>query len=126
MFAVDGADIYISRGDDASFDVVFTGEDVDPDGNTVYYRVNEIPEDGTPVLFSIKADTERPRCLVEKELKVYNGFVTIPLESKDTNYLPFGEYTWDIRLFYHDIDYFDINTPILPHSLHILGVVGNV
>lgn len=128
MFAVDGGDVYISRGDDASFDIVFTSDadTVEDDSGTVYYRVNELPEDGTKIRFSVKADTGRLKCLITKDLEIFNNFVTIPLESKDTNGLPFGDYVWDIRLFYPNVDDLDKNTPLLPHSFHVIGVVGNV
>lgn len=125
MFAVDGAEVYISRGDDASFDIIFTGERQDGEGNEVYFLVNDIPEDGTPIRFSVKADTGRLKPVIEKDLVVRRGFVTIPLNSKDTSCLPAGDYTWDIRLFFKDIDYYDVNTLLLPHGFHVIGVVGN-
>ena len=125
MFALDGGDVYISRGDDASFDIVFTGLDNQSDPNVVYYRVNEIPADGTKIRFSVKADTGRLKSVIQKDLEVRNGFVTIPLDSIDTHGLPFGDYAWDVRLFHDTSNGHDLNTPLLPHGFHVIGVVGN-
>ena len=129
MFYLDGGNIYIHRGDSASFDIVFgksqstseyqiTAQDV--------YGVNWIPEDGTHVRFSVKCDVDRLRPVIQKDLVVTNGFVSIGLFPKDTSGLPFGEYKWDIRIGFEDSDTMDWNTPVNPMSLYICEVVGNV
>lgn len=126
MLALDEAEVYIPRGDDASFDIIFSGIKEEDDGRSVYFLVNEIPEDGTPVRFSVKADLGRLKPVIQKDLVIRRGYVTIPLESKDTNCLPFGDYYWDIRLFFKDAGAYDVNTLLLPHGFHVIGVAGNV
>lgn len=126
MFEVQGAKVLIQRGDAASFDIVF-GEVTEYTGNPVIlYPSESIPENGTKIRFSVKKDLDRPRSVIEKDMVVWNGFVTVPLESKDTKYLPFGEYYWDIRLFFDNVDEPDPNTPIIPYPFYVTEVVGNV
>ena len=126
MFEVQGATVLISRGESASFDIVF-GHQLEDTGNpTVQLPWEEIPENGTKIRFSVKVDSERPRPAIQKDMVVWNGFVTVPLESRDTKYLPFGEYTWDIRLFFENVDGDDPNTPVVPHPFYVTEAVGNV
>lgn len=171
MFYLDGPDIYIHRGDSASFDIVFgevpeiatvdyvpyegppiidtwalpaVGGGIEGDRLTLQldhhsfpiypshsiivkdvYGVNWIPENNTPIRFSVKCDTGRLRPVIQKDYVVYNGFVSIDLTPKDTMYLPFGDYTWDIRLSFPNADYVEWNTPLNPCKFIVCDVVGN-
>lgn len=170
MFYLDGANIYIHRGDSASFDIVFgpvadvqtesiipeeyavidsmmvpaLGAEVNdtmldisvsPSSFPVYprsaimvkdvYGINWVPEDGTPIRFSVKCDIGRFKPVIQKDYVVYNGFVSIDLLPIDTFALPFGEYVWDIRLSFDNADYVDWNTPISPFKFTVCDVVGN-
>lgn len=129
MFYLDGGDIYIHRGDSASFDIVFgDSQSTNPNQITArdVYGINWIPEDGTPIRFSVKKDINKLRPVIQKDYTVQNGFVTIDLTPPDTRYLPFGEYPWDIRLSFTDADTIDWNTPFNPFSFYVCEVVGNV
>lgn len=130
MFCVNGGEIYIHRGDSASFDIVF-GE-VDPNelgenqiSVSEIYGINWIPEDGTKIQFTVKVNTEKYRCLIQKDYVVWNGFVCIDLLPKDTRCLPSDEYVWDIRLSFDDADMTDWNTPFNPFPFYVTEVVGN-
>lgn len=129
MFYIDGGDVYIHRGDTASFDIVF-GDSQGSSPNQIsakeVYGINWIPEDGTPIRFSVKCDTGRLRPVIQKDYNIFNGFVTIDLVSADTNVLPFGEYKWDVRLSFTDADMIDWNTPFNAFSFIVCEVVGNV
>ena len=128
MFHIEGGDIYIYRGDSASFDIVF-GEVEKLEPNQIsaqeVYGINWIPENGTHIRFSIKADVERRRPIIQKDYVVWNGFVCIDLPPRDTYYLPFGEYVWDVRLSFDDADMVDWNTPFNPFKFTVCDVVGN-
>ena len=129
MFYLDGGDIYIHRGDSACFDIVF-GE-VDALGQNQIsakdiYGIDWIPEDGTSIRFSVKCDVNRLRPVIQKDYVVWNGFVCIDLESRDTRCLPFGEYVWDISLSFDDADTIDWNTPFDPFPLYVTEVAHNV
>ena len=129
MFYIDGGDVYIHRGDTASFDIVF-GDSQGSSPNQIsakeVYGINWIPEDGTPIRFSVKCDTGRLRPVIQKDYNIFNGFVTIDLLSADTGVLPFGEYKWDVRLSFTDADMIDWNTPFNAFSFIVCEVVGNV
>ena len=127
MFLLDGGNIYIHRGDSASFDIVF-GEVDKTNDNQILAKdlgVTMIPEDGTHVRFSVKVDVNKIRSVIQKEYVVNNGFVTIDLTSSDTSYLPFGEYQWDIRFWFTHGDIIDWNTPFNSFPFYITKVVGN-
>lgn len=127
MFLLDGGNIYIHRGDSASFDIVF-GEVDKTNDNQILAKdlgVTMIPEDGTHVRFSVKVDVNKIRSVIQKEYVVNNGFVTIDLTSSDTSYLPFGEYQWDIRFWFTNGDIIDWNTPFNSFPFYITEVVGN-
>lgn len=129
MFYIQGGDIYIHRGDSASFDIVF-GESSESDAEYQIlakdvYGINWIPENGTHIRFSIKCDVGREKALIQKDYVVWNGFVCIDLETKDTRSLPFGEYVWDVCLSFPDADIEDWNTPFNPFTFTVCDVVGN-
>ena len=129
MFYISGGNIWLHRGDSASFDIVFGQNHTDSDYQVSaqeVYGVNWIPEDGTHVRFSVKCDVNKLKPVIQKDLVVTNGFVSIGLFPKDTRGLPFGEYVWDIRIEFSDADTHDWNTPINPLSFYVCEVVGNV
>lgn len=126
MIQVINGSIYIHQGDDASFDIVF--EDYDPEQvygkNTIFMQSDSAPEDGTLVLFTVRVSYDKPRYLIKKAMKVYNGFTTIPLYSRDTACIPPGEYFWDIRFAIDNVDGKDVNTPFNPNPFIVTEVIG--
>ena len=130
MLYLDGGNIYIHRGDSATFDIVFGEVDkseLGPNQLSVadVYGINWIPENGTKIRFSVKVSTDKYRCLIQKDYVVWNGFVCIDLMPRDTRPLPSDEYVWDIRLHFDDADFEDWNTPFNPFSFFVTEVVGN-
>lgn len=128
MFYLEGGDLYIHRGDSASFDIVFGEVDVlEPNQISAQqvYGIDWIPEDGTRIRFTVKCDVDRPRPIIQKDYVVWNGFVCIDLESRDTRFMPFGEYVWDVRLSFDDADTVDWNTPFDPFPFYVTEVSGN-
>ena len=129
MFYLKGGDMWIHRGDSASFDIVF-GEVDELASNQIsaqeVYGINWIPEDGTPIRFSVKCDSSRMRPVIQKDYVVWNGFVCIDLMSKDTSCLPFGTYQWDIRISFDNADMIDWNTPMNSFDFTVCEVIGNV
>ena len=90
------------------------------------YGIDWVPEDGTPIRFTVKKDVDRLRPIIQKDYVVWNGFVSIDLMPIDTFALPFGEYVWDFRLSFDNADYVDWNTPINPCKFTVCEVSGNV
>ena len=170
MVYINGSDIYIHRGDSATFDIIFgpvadvmtesvipeeyaiidammvpaVGAEVNdslldiscqPASFPVYprnsivikevYGVDWVPEDGTPIRFSVKCDTGRLKPVIQKDYTVCNGYVCVDLMPIDTACLPFGEYVWDIRISFQDSDFYDWNTPVNPCRLIVCENVGN-
>ena len=171
MIYIDGSDIYIPRGDSASFDIVFGSQQdvytngiipeeyavidammvpalgaevtdtmldisVEPGHFPIYppnsiivkdvYGVNWVPENGTPIRFSVKVNTGKQKAVITKDYVVWNGFVCIDLTPRDTWCLPVGEYVWDIRLSFPNADVIDWNTPFNPCKFTVCEVVSNV
>lgn len=111
MIEIEGRHITISRGDCEPFTITFHGEDV--------------PDDGTKVLFSVKKSSEMHNVVFEKELELQDSQVIVEIKNADTKHLPFGDYEWDIRF----PDFFGENephTPMKPELFTIAKVVGNV
>lgn len=111
MIDINGMSITVSRGDCSPFTITFTGDDV--------------PEDGTEVLFTVKKTSKHATPLIEKRIPIVEGMITVELNNADTKDIPFGEYEWDIRL----PDLFGKNepyTPIAPQPFVIAKVIGNV
>lgn len=100
--------IWISRGDTAQIDIHF-GYDV--------------PPDGTVCVMSLKEYTSREAVIWEKEVAVENGLVSFVIATNDTNNLGFGDYKWDLRLYYIDGT---VLTPFKPAIFKIIEVVGNI
>lgn len=107
---VNSFDIEISRGDCASFCIEFTGEDV--------------PNDGEPVVFTVKKTENYETPLIKKELFVKDGEIYIDFYNLDTQNLPFGDYVWDIR-FPDLLGTGEPFTPMKPAKFTIAKVVGN-
>ena len=111
MIKISGTTIEITRGDCQPFTITLTGDDV--------------PENGEPVLFSVKKDSNNSDSLIEKNLELQNGQVSIQIYNADTKELPFGDYEWDIRFpnMYGQSEPF---TPMKPGKFRIAKVIGNV
>ena len=128
MFYLDGGNIYIHRGDSATFDIVF-GDVEGTDENEIsakdVYGIDWVPEDGTTIRFSVKCDTGRPKPVIQKDYVVWDGYVCVDLMPNDTDCLPPGEYVWDIRLSFPDADFLDWNTPFNPFNFFVCEVVSN-
>ena len=108
MFDINGSSIAISREDTAVFTVTFDGDD--------------IPEDGTAVILTVKPSLEKESSVIEKQLQIQDGQIVIALNSEDTD-LPPRHYYWDLRILYNNGEVF---TPMQPGNFIIREVVGNV
>lgn len=111
MISIDGQSITISRGDCQPFTITFTGDDV--------------PKEGTEVLFTVKKNSGHLIPVIEKRIPIRDNTITVELLNADTKDLPFGDYEWDIRI----PDLFGQNepfTPIDPQPFVIAKVIGNV
>lgn len=80
MLVIHKTEIHIPKGEADSFDIVYKAEP---------------PEDGTVVLFSVKKRTSDEEALIEKQMTVAEGEITVSLSSEDTSMEP-GEYWWDL------------------------------
>lgn len=130
LLYIDGGDIYIHRGDSATFDIIFGDpEGIEPDENQIriadLYGSDFVPEDGTSIRFSVKVDTDKYRYLIQKDYVVWNGFVCIDLLPSDTRCLPSAEYKWDVRLSFENAGIIEWNTPLNPFSFFVTEVVSN-
>ena len=85
-----------------------------------------VPEDGTPIRFSVKADTGRLKPVFQKDYEVYGGYVCIDFTPRDTWCLPPGEYVWDVRIYFPNVGFIEWNTPLNPCKFTVCEVVGNV
>lgn len=77
------------------------------------------------MLFSVKKDSINGLPLIEKNLTVQDGKVSIQIMNADTKNLAFGDYEWDIRF----PDMFSENepyTPMSPARFRIMKVIGDV
>ena len=108
MFNVNGQSISITKGDTATFTITFTGQDV--------------PEDGTDVLVSLKKTKTSATAVWEKRLKIASGVVSVLLRTIDTN-IDFGQYWWDVRILFSDGS---VYTPMQPASFKVVEVIGDV
>ena len=103
--------IAVSHGDSAFFDITFHGE---------------IPEDGTNTVFTVKRDVDgRPsgKAMIQKYVKVNDGIVPIDLFSQDTNKLEPGNYFWDLRVLFSNVE---VGTPVKPSRFTVMEAVGDV
>ena len=111
MISIDGQHIKISRGDCQPFTITFTGDDV--------------PEEGTEVLFTVKKSSGYSDPVIEKRIPIHDNVITVEIFNADTKDLPFGDYEWDIRIpnLYGEKEPY---TPIEPQPFTIAKVIGNV
>ena len=128
MFYLDGGNIYIHRGNTASFELVFGNvapEELADNQISVaeLYGIDLTPEDGTRARFSVKVSTDKYRSIIQKDCKVMNGVCSVDISPNDTKYLPFQTYKWDVRLFIDNDEYVDELTPFTPCQFHLLETV---
>lgn len=111
MICIEGKRITITRGDCQPFTITFTGEDV--------------PEEGTVVLFTVKKSSGYSDPVIEKRIPIHDSMIEVEIHNADTKNLPFGEYEWDIRIpdLYGENEPY---TPIHPQPFVIAKVIGNV
>ena len=107
MFAVDGKNVTISKGDTGTLTITLT---------------RDVPADGTTALVTLRKNINMVDAVWEKRIPVENGVVIIPLTSEDTN-IPWFDYWWDIRLLYENGDIYTLFEPAL---FKVCGVVGDV
>lgn len=88
MFNVKELEIEINRGNAADLTLHFTGED--------------IPDDGTIVLFEVRPADQYNRAVIHKEVAVSNGEVDIIFLPEDTENLQIGDYYWNACIQYYD------------------------
>ena len=121
MFYVDNDTIYLSRGDTASFTVTATGYTFAAADRAV---------------LSIKSSAGK--VVYEKyfrlDTSLGNGVFLVELKNEDTDDLPVGAYSWDVRYVINPaydssgriVDGDQVITPVGPQTLNLLAVVGEV
>ena len=108
MFILDDMNITLTRGDSAYLEVTFTGD---------------IPGEGDLVVMSLKNSTRDPNPKWEKTGECDSeGKVVFTISPQDTARLPFGQYVWDLRIFYADGQ---VTTPFAPKAFRIAEAVTN-
>lgn len=121
MFSIDNGAISLSRGDTASFTVTATG-----------YTFAEADR----ALFTVKDGNgevimER---VYELATELGNGVFLVQFSNSDTDQLPPGTYTWDVRYIigpYYDatgriVDGDQVITPKAAQNLTLISTVGEV
>ena len=117
MFNVVGTQIELSRGDTGAIDFTATGYTFGTDDRA---------------LFSVK---DRNGTVVKQQAyAMTNNAFTVTFYNADTDALPAGNYTWDVRYvinpLYDDNDYIvdgdQVITPMLPQPLRLLIVFGEI
>ena len=88
MINIVGLDIEINRGDSAGLTFHFEGDDV--------------PEDGTTVLFQVRPAVNYKYSVLEKETTVFNSAADVSFLPEDTSNLKIGEYYWNACVQYFD------------------------
>ena len=86
MIDLVGLDIEINRGNAAGLTFHFEGEDV--------------PKDGTSVVFMVRPARKYDYAIVKKEVPVVDASVTISFLPEDTNALEPGDYYWNACIQY--------------------------
>lgn len=91
MLTMKGKDIYLTRGDSASFNlIIYNGENI--------YTLQE----GDHVVFTIRKDPKNtPNNPAPLLNKVFNNNVII-LNPQDTNLLNYGDYKYDVQITFSD------------------------
>lgn len=124
MFYVDGTTINLSRGDTGSVTIGTDGYDFDAEDRALFTLKNSLGE-----------------LIMENQYELENGQFTIQFRNADTDSLPVGMYSWDVRFILNPlydserrtlsgqpkiIDGDQVITPDAPMSLNILGTIGEV
>ena len=117
MFQIDGTKITMSRGDTGAFKVRATGYTFAENDRAIFSVKNS---SGAVVLSKIYAMTD--------------NIFRVVFHNPDTDYLPAGKYSWDVRYVvdphydeHGNIDDGDqVSTPKLPQELELKPVVGEV
>lgn len=86
MLNITGLDIEINRGNAA--------------GLTFHFEGDDIPADGTTILFQVRPATQYDYTVLEKESTVENKTVEISFEPNDTINLKPGQYYWNACIQY--------------------------
>ena len=120
MFAVDGLNITITRGDTGTLEIVFRGDvPLSTNRDTVIAALKKSAS---------RKDATWEKTLVETETGEDDGGAyskyELELESNDTESLSFGTYCWDFRIIYGDGQ---ITTPFRkPASFVVAEVATNL
>ena len=117
MFMVDGTRIIMSRGDTGSIDFTAGGYDFGTDDRAV---------------FSVK--NGHGQVVKQNAYAMEDGAFTATFLNADTEDLPAGEYTWDVRYViepqYDDddniVDGTQVITPMEPQPMTLLDTVGRI
>ena len=86
MLNIVGLDIESNRGNAAGLTFHFEGDDV--------------PEDGTAVIFQVRPAYNYSYAVMEKEAAVLNGAVEFSFEPEDTAEMNPGQYYWNACIQY--------------------------
>ena len=116
-FRVEGTTITMHRGDTGSVTITATGYAFDSEDRA---------------LFTVKdgSGTE----IIKEYYEMTNNTFTVEFENPTTDYLPAGNYNWDVRYIiapeYDEqqqiVDGTGVTTPGSPYSLVLLNTVGQV
>ena len=117
MFSVEGLRISLSRGDTGSVDI-----------NTSGYTFSAADR----ALFTVK--NGKGQIVKQGVYEITNGSFTVTFYNQDTDALPAGNYSWDVRFVitpqYNDdneiVDGAQVITPFEPQRLTLIDVVGNI
>lgn len=111
MYAIDGKNIELTRGDSFSFTMKFTGRTL-PAGCTALFTVKKKVKDETPV--------------IEKTVTVEENKASVFLNPEDTAELSAGTYFWDMRVMIPGAgDSKEVRTPMEYASFQLLEVIGD-
>lgn len=88
MIDIVGLDIEINRGDSAGLTFHFEGDDV--------------PANGTTVLFQVRPAVHYKYSVLEKEAPIVDSVADITFLPEDTSNMKTGEYYWNAVVQYYD------------------------
>ena len=110
MFAINGKDIELTRGDSFSFTMTFTGR--------------TLPA-STLARFTLKKKVKDEEAVIEKTVTVTDNVAAVHLLPEDTADLSPGTYFWDMRLLIPNGDGREVRTPMEYASFQLLEVIGD-